>query len=616
MLPPQPIYPYGLDTDFTLFKVFNTTESMLATANPPWSSEIEIIPVLAGEKEIWAENGYATINGELLYYDAVSKNSNNKINILKRCTRNISGNTRYNKAGEGIRGFVVAEHHNQLVNVIIKLEKFIGLTCICDEIDNTLSCRIKEMECITECLDDDVCANVTFDYEIVSTDTCAGTTINYNADVTGSFTFFKLDFGDGTSTSTPGSGTHTYPANITPDPSVTVRGLTCEIVQTGVRRNSDNQPTTEPTPEPLLIQSPLICIPNINVSIASTEIPVIPLPPQIAPCFDFGSLSNAFISFGSVGIPSVISFGAVDIPSQINFGAVSIPSIISISPSIPNQISLISDFDIPDTINFGPMPMISFGRSPLPSIISFGKNPLPSVISIKGGCSSITVNWGQVPTISVVCGGTSSMGLTTFNRSSMNVQDLDFDEQRFWESQTQGYPTDKPLEITSELLGIPSEIKILPPDIPAIKFENLPETIMVEALNIPSKIELVSDKQIPSEIRILAPDFSLIKFDVSDLPSFISVQSSIPSLISFGAIDIPSVISIDGSSIPRQIDVVGIPEQLSVVGFPDSIRIKPLNPEDFTVNVAPIEVVVKVDMEKMISDGPEGKQCFYFVPCK
>src|SRR4051812_42726952 len=120
---PSPIlYPLALDTDSTLYKVYNTTETKLSARSLAWSEEISIIPVDSDSDEIWAENGYATIEGELLYYDSVGKDSNGKINKLKKCLRNIGGkHTQTNEEGTWIRGFVVAEHHNQLVEAVLKI---------------------------------------------------------------------------------------------------------------------------------------------------------------------------------------------------------------------------------------------------------------------------------------------------------------------------------------------------------------------------------------------------------------------------------------------------------------------------------------------------------------
>lgn len=89
--PPVPIYPKNYDSNRTLFLVYNTSETVTTEENLPWSEEISIKPVAENDLEIWAENGFANIDGELFYYDSVDKDSNGKINKFKRCSRNIGG---------------------------------------------------------------------------------------------------------------------------------------------------------------------------------------------------------------------------------------------------------------------------------------------------------------------------------------------------------------------------------------------------------------------------------------------------------------------------------------------------------------------------------------------
>ena len=83
-IPPIPTYPLQIDTDRTLYKVYNTTETRLAENNNAWSDEIVIVPVSAEKPEIWANNGFGNIEGELFYYDAVDKDENDKVYKLKR----------------------------------------------------------------------------------------------------------------------------------------------------------------------------------------------------------------------------------------------------------------------------------------------------------------------------------------------------------------------------------------------------------------------------------------------------------------------------------------------------------------------------------------------------
>ena len=79
--PPQPTFPLAIDSDRTLFVVYNTSEAKTTKESSAWEEEIEIEPVSAGKEEIWADNGFANISGELFYYDAVEKNTNGKRHI-------------------------------------------------------------------------------------------------------------------------------------------------------------------------------------------------------------------------------------------------------------------------------------------------------------------------------------------------------------------------------------------------------------------------------------------------------------------------------------------------------------------------------------------------------
>jgi len=175
--PPVPVFPNAIDSDYTLFLVHNTVETVITADNEPWSSEILIQPVRSDGDEIWSENGFANISGELLYYDSVEKNAYGKIIRLKNCIRNLDGEpTRFNIEGEWIRSYVLAEHHNQISLALQNLESYIGPE-ICEDTD-TLVCCLEELD-VTDCPDDGNCVNVDFSYTILSTDTCEGTLIGY-----------------------------------------------------------------------------------------------------------------------------------------------------------------------------------------------------------------------------------------------------------------------------------------------------------------------------------------------------------------------------------------------------------------------------------------------------
>src|SRR5690606_21970003 len=184
--PPIPVYPKAYDSDSTLFLVHNTSESVTTADNSPWAEEIEIKPVKADQNEIWADNGFANIEGELFYYGSVEKNSNGKIYKLKRCARNLGGKqTKFNPAGSEVRGFVIAEHHNQLVDAILKVENFIGEN-FTDE-KETLDWRIRNLRAIPVIFDDHSCPDISFTFIVLEDDPSSGILARYEIQSDGQF---------------------------------------------------------------------------------------------------------------------------------------------------------------------------------------------------------------------------------------------------------------------------------------------------------------------------------------------------------------------------------------------------------------------------------------------
>ena len=352
--PPQPSYPLAIDSDRTLFLVFNTSEAKTVAENSAWEEEIEIEPVAGDQREIWADNGFANISGELFYYDAVEKNEpvgegavfgafkvdssgaitsipvieggsgyyhpsisvvgsgkgakveavvengsivaikilvggkgyvsgatlefHGKVFKLKRCARNIGGKkTRFNPAGTWVRGFVMAEHHNQLVDATVAVEKYV--------LD--LEGEIAKLESEPVCIDDSYCVDVRLDTEVIQTNQkCEGTTISYNVVISGTFGSFILDFGDGNSTSAALNGTHNYAPGANIDPIVTVTSDSCTVVQTPTKRSSGRVPES-PTTTKFNIPVPQVpAFPTITIPTIGTTNPTLELPQIIFPCLE------------------------------------------------------------------------------------------------------------------------------------------------------------------------------------------------------------------------------------------------------------------------------------------------------------------------------------------
>ena len=397
---PQSVYPYGIDTDYTLFKVKNTTESFLASYNHGWAETIYVLqytnPYLI--EDPWPNNGFATIDGELLYYNNTEKDYvTGKVIALKNCIRNISGEpTHFNKAGTPIRGFVVAEHHNQIVKAIANLEKFIGIDF--DQDQTTLDWKIRNLLLTPPILDDYGCPEINFTFTILENNANTGILVSYNLQINGVYTSFTIDFGDGDSTSSVASGTKTYsPASVI-DPVVTVLSERCSTVQTALQRLNPTEPKIASQQQTLNLTIPACpAIPNFSIPDPNIPVGSINIPPIVFPCIDIPSVTvnfpSVYINVPSmnINIPSIVSFGPVNIPSFISFSALNIPSIISFTPVIPSIISIIPG--IPSIISISPpIPSVISIIGSIPSIISFS-GTIPSIISFSG------IKPGDIPSI-------------------------------------------------------------------------------------------------------------------------------------------------------------------------------------------------------------------------
>ena len=452
--PPTPVYPKNYDSDYTLFLVYNTSETITTEDNAPWAAEIAIKPIAPDKDELWATNGFANIEGELFYYDDVGYNIYGKINKLKRCARNIGGtHTKHNRTGSEVRGFVIAEHHNQIVDAIVKIEDFVGANFT--EEQATLDWRIRHLQQLPVIFDDFSCPDVSFDFYIVSDDPATGIVARYTIVIDGVFTSYRLDFGDGEFTTTSTRGTHRYAPNAAIDPIITIANSKCTIVQSPVERTVATEPPPQNNPTTFEIKIPTIPnIPPFNPPIPPTPSNIVTPPPIVFPCLDIGPIGSinipsvivieppinlpsiieivtpfslpslieitpidlptlititsvnipTLISFGPVSIPTLISFGPVSIPTLINFGPVSIPTLINFGPvSVPTLINF-GPVSIPTLINFGPVSiptLINFGPVSVPTLISFGPVSVPTLINFGPVSVPTLINFGpiSVPTL-------------------------------------------------------------------------------------------------------------------------------------------------------------------------------------------------------------------------
>jgi len=529
--PPLPVFPFGIDSDYTLYLVYNTSEAPLTANNEAWAEEVPVKPRKPGQTEIWADNGFATISGEMFYYDAVEKDSNGYVKTLKRCIRNLGGqDTKANLAGTMVRGFVMAEHHNQLVEALVRIENFVGENFSADQ--QTLDWRIRNLRAVPLIFDDFDCPDVNFTFNITENDPASGILANYTVEVVGNYTNFTLDFGDGTFTKSVANGEHRYAPNANVDPVITIGNEKCQLVQSPIARAATATP--EQTPEENVIELPIPTCPDIgdifipNISIPPTDIQI---PPLVFPCVDVSPFPSTF--FGPISI--AVDFTPIGIPSMISFTPLlNIPSVITFTPllSIPNFISINSPSLIVPEI-----PNISLVGPSIPNIISIVGPSIPNIISLVGLSipNTISMYGPDIPdTISFV-GPTPSIPPT--------------------------------ITITGPNPSIPPTISLVGPS------PSLPERISIIGPSIPTEIEIIG-MSIPPTITITGPNPSLpetisIVGPSPSLPEFISlVGMSIPEKISLVGMSIPEKISLVGMSIPEQISIVGsIPEKISLVGM-------------------------------------------------
>lgn len=613
--PPQPVYPVGIDSDYTLYTVYNTTETVLASDNQPWEEEIEVKPVPPGSLEVWADNGFANVEGELLYYDAVDK-TDGRVSKLKRCARNLGGRpTRYNAAGTKIRSFVIAEHHNQVVGALLNVEEFVGINF--DTRVETLDYRVRHLRDTPAIWDDFSCPDVTLNFDVVDDNPATGILASYTVEIAGSFNSYRLDFGDGEFTTSLHSGTHRYSPNAAIDPVVTVGNDKCQVVQTQIERTTLEEPAPSANPPPLSIPIPdFPAPPAVTVPAQGPIAPVIEFPPIVFPCVNLTPFPGINISIGPIDIqvPSVISFTPLNIPNVISFSPLTLPSLVTITP-----------IDVPSVIEFGPSPAFSpigFGPAPVISPIGFGPPPtispididivvtidgsgIPSCISMCSMPTMVGVDWGTPPTLNVAfvhqLGQQKASKYTPEDLRMM--RELGDDYRDF-------FPDADAFRVEYSSIGVPSEIRILPPEFPQIRVSHdLPQEIKIVAgdFDLNGTIKIVQpDAPIPSEIHVVNKDVPRSIELVTTVPSVIRVEHDLPTrIVVEGLSRIPDTIRLDASDVPDQIRVVGIPETIRLVG-PGEIRLTV--DEDLEVPLVyrgpPIEV--KLDVPKQWLDHDEG----------
>jgi PKD repeat protein len=645
--PPNPLYPDKYDSDDTLFLVFNTSEAILAKDNAPWSDEIEIRP--SEGDELWSNNGFANIDGELFYYNNVEKklvNGEQRVFRFKECVRNLGGEeTKYNHSGVKVRGFVIAEHHNQIVDAVINIQEFIGNNFSTDK--DTLDWRIRNLQSVPAIFDDYGCPDVNFTFNILESSLTTGIISQYLVEINGSFTTFRLDFGDGNYTTNVLQGTHTYAPNSTPDPVLTIFNDNCSVTFTPTNRTASIEPVVAEVITPLEIPiPPPPDIPPILITPFSTPPNKYNLPPIVFPCLDVGNIasvpSSINIGISPINIPSKITISPINIP-PISITPINIPSIgispikidisgsltsyIGLSPiyvdggfSLPSKITVMNPtgFSVPETISVIGMP------PSIPALIRvIGMEDIPPVISFT--TPTMVIDWGGntlgprggwlPPVLSAIVTVQCPTGGASFIQGLNNYESYESLNNR-------NASMNATIEVDS--LGIPSVINIVPPNIPPLTVDasNIPSSIKIDKVDLPDQIKIVApDIRIPSEIRITS-DTEIPKsifLDATSVPTIIQIKSDIPEFIGLNIPDnFPREIKIDASGIPSQIQVVGIPPVIEINGnIPSTIQLlMPEKPEiEMVYKGSPIDVKIQLDISKITGDD-QKLNCVAIVPCK
>lgn len=336
-----------------------------------WQTIIYIVPVKSGKPELWADSGYVTIEGELIYYSSVTRVSG-AVTQFNSCIRRVNGTPpRNNPIGTSVRGFVIAEHHNNLARALVNIESFIGITDSTDK--ESIVWKLNYINSLLPYTDDAGCPQLEFWYRIVSEDPIRGTEIFYNLTInsTQPYTGFTINFGDGTTENELLSGTHYYSPNKKIEPVATVDSPSCQGIQTSAQSISlddlqqvdlitiNNQPIIVPT---------IPDFPNFSLATVNDVPDAIQFPPIVFPCLDIGP-------FGPIVIPSSISLiNANVIPSVISFNNV---------PTFPSSIVITSDLNIPSTIQIlSDIPTSITVSDTIPSIIDVNTN-IPSIINVN-----------------------------------------------------------------------------------------------------------------------------------------------------------------------------------------------------------------------------------------
>jgi hypothetical protein len=459
--------------------------------------------------------------------------------------------------------------------------------------------------------DDYQCPDITFTFNTIEDDPITGILAEYLIEMNppGLIATVRIDFGDGQS-SIMLEGQHRYPLNARIDPVITVTNDTCTLIQTPVERSNPAEPP------PIIEEVFDIPIPEVPEFPDFTFVPVdvpepdIQLPPLIFPCISLegqiGPLPS-IIEGPEITMVSSVTITGPDSPVQILhsqveiIGGVNIPPVIELIPEVPPTI--IIDPPIPPTIVIVP---------PQSQItLELEATDLPR----------LEVDWGAPPDMEVAL--TLAQNVRTPERFAIdpNLQ------SEFGEEFADLFEASETMKVEYETVGIPEEIRIIPPDIPDVKViaDDVPRSIKLDCseAHIPTDIIIHGpESPIPDSISLEGPEeINLvykgkgIKIDATEVSIKLEMEKEIPHTILVEMPDpIPEKIVVE-STIPDKIILEGpvsIPLEL-----PENISVPlkmPENPEvEMVWRGSPVEV--KITLDEILDTAADGRNCVMITPC-
>jgi hypothetical protein len=175
----------------------------------------------------------------------------------------------------------------------------------------------------------------------------------------------------------------------------------------------------------------------------------------------------------------------------------------------------------------------------------------------------------------------------------------------------------KNIEVSYDISGFPSEVKMIPPDIPDVRIlHDIPSEITVRTPIFP---DLKVDVPTFRDIKIIPPETQLT-IEAIGIPDIIRLESTfaIPDRIELVMpIRIPETIVLDASGIPDVIRIEGLPDVIRVEHtIPSVIKLEMDKPEiELVYKGPPIPVQIELDIKKLIGDE-ENYPCVTIVPCR